>query len=239
MAIPTFGLLTYLDFLNPSCFTPGGTTVNDLSPQNNDWTLASTSYTYNSTYGSLDITPGNYMYCNNVNILSGFNVPFTISFWFKPTPSNPADLYLFYNGGYPSNWMEIDTRSSSFFRIIRQGTNIDTAPGTLTLNQYNNITVTYNGTNGEIYVDNVFQMSTGSPFNFIQSGGYPGFDLPNRYTGTGAPDVALVTIYDYELTTSQRNDLYDVGYNRFFGPPGPTPYNGKVGGRQFGGKIAG
>lgn len=238
MPIPTAGLLTYLDFLDPACFSGSGTSVNDLSASNNDWTFGSTSYVYDSVNGTVDVTPGNYLGCNNTSILSGYNVPFTISFWFKPTPATIPDLYIFYNGGYPSNWMEIDTRSNSYVRVIRQGTSIDSAPGSIILNQYNNITVTYNATSGEIYVNNVFQANTGGPFNFIQ-GGYPAFDLGNRYTGTGVPGLGLVAIYDYELTVSERNQVYNVGYNRFFGPPPPTPYNGKVGGRQFGGKIAG
>ena len=236
LPIPTYGLLSYLDFLDPTCFTPGGTAVNDLSPSNNDWTFGSTAYTYNSVEGSIEVNPGNYLGCNNLNLLSGFNVPFTISFWFRPTPATIPDLYIFYNGGYPNNWFEIDTRSNSFFRIIRQGTYIDTAPGTIILNQYNNITVTCNATFGEIYVNNVFQANTGIPFNFIQ-GSFPAFDLGQRYTGTGVPGLALVAFYDYELGTADRNTLYNVGYDRFFGPP-PAPA-GSVGGRRFGGRFAG
>jgi hypothetical protein len=235
LPIPTSGLLTYLDFLDPTCFTNGGTAVNDLSAANNDWTFGSTSYTYNATNGAIDILPGNYLGCNNLSILSGTFVPFTISFWFMPTTLIP-DLYIFYNGGYPSNWMEIDTRGNSFVRTIAQGAFLDTPPGSITLNQYTNITIIYDGTTAEIYTNNVLGFNGPAQFNFIQ-GGSPAFDFAQRYTGTGTPKFALAAIYNRAITSGERNTVYNVGYNRFFGPP-PAPA-GSVGGRQFGGRFAG
>jgi hypothetical protein len=235
LPIPTAGLLTYLDFLDPTCFTNGGTAVNDLSAANNDWTFGSTSYTYNATNGAIDIAVGNYLGCNNLNILSGNNVPFTISFWFMPTTPIP-DLYIFYNGGYPSNWVEIDTRSNSYVRVIAQGVYLDTPPGSITLNQYTNITVIYDGGTVEIYANNVLGFIGPATFNFAQ-GGYPAFDFAGRYTGTGTPKFALAAIYNRAITSGERNTIYSYGYNRFFGPPpGPTSI---VGGRRFGGRFAG
>lgn len=237
LPIPTSGLLTYLDFLDPTCFTNGGTAVNDLSAANNDWTFGSTSYTYNATNGAIDVTPGNYLGCNNLSILSGTAVPFTISFWFMPTTPIP-DLYIFYNGGYPSNWVEIDTRGNSYVRTIANGTFLDTPPGSITLNQYTNITVIYDGSTVEIYANNVLGYIGAATFNFIQGAGYPAFDLGQRYTGTGVPGLALAAIYDRAITSGERNTIYSYGYNRFYAPP-PPPYVGSVGGRRFGGRFAG
>jgi len=237
--IPTSGLLTYLDFLDPTCFTSGGTAVTDLSASNNDWTISTTSYTYNSGDGSISINAGNFMSCNNLSILSGTNVPCTISFWYKPVVD--SELWLFYNGGYPSNWIEIDTRTSLFIRLVDQGAYRDSTPGSIILNQYNNITVTYNGTTCEFYVNNVLYYSGSGVFNFIQDTTYPGFDFPNRYVGTACPGLALVAFYNYALTTGQRNTVYNVGYDRFFAPPPTPPLSspGPVGGRRFGGRFNG
>ena len=241
--VPTYGLLSYLDFLDPTCFTPGGTAVNDLSAQNNDWTLDSTNYNYNATNGALDVNPGNYLACNNLNILSGSNVPFTISFWFRPATGTIPSLYIFYNGGYPNNWIEFDTRDNSFVRIVANGGYIDTPPASIILNQYNNLTVTNNGTSCEIYVNNILYYSGPGTINFIQGVSNPAFDLGQRYTGTGVPGLALVAFYDYQLGTSDRNTVYNVGYDRFFGPPPPPPpplsSPGPVGGRRFGGRFNG
>jgi hypothetical protein len=238
--IPTSGLLTYLDFLDPTCFTNGGTAVNDLSAANNDWTFGSTSYTYNSVNGAIDIAIGNYLGCNNLNILSGTNVPFTISFWFMPTVVVPS-LYIFYNGGYPSNWTEIDTRDNSFVRLIANGAQIDTPANSITLNEYNNITLTFDGTNCKLYVNNVLHYNGSANFNFIQSDSYPAFDFAQRYTGTGTPGFALAAIYNRAISATECNDIYTYGYNRFYAPPTPPPLSspGPVGGRRFGGRFNG
>jgi hypothetical protein len=104
MAIPTAGLLTYLDFQDPACFTNGGTAVNDLSAANNDFVFRSSTtpsalYTYDPTFGTITLAPGpGNLNAVNQDFLNGTG-PWTISWWFYVNSAGIPDQYVFYIGG--------------------------------------------------------------------------------------------------------------------------------------------
>jgi hypothetical protein len=231
MAIPTTGLITYLDFQNPACFTNGGTAVNDLSPANNDFvfrnnTTPAALYSYDPTFGTITLAPGlGNLAAVNQSFMNGTGT-FTISFWFYVNSGGIPDQYIFYIGGFPSNFISIDTRGNSYIRISGSGlpTYVDSGAGSLDLNTYNSVTVTYDGGTINLYVNNVFETTSSASFNLNGgSGSYPGFLFNLQATGTGVNGLALFSIYNTVLTTLERGDLYQVGYDRFFGPPPPTP----------------
>jgi hypothetical protein len=220
MAIPTGGLLSEIDFLNPACFTNGGTAVNDLSGNANDWTLENTNYTFDSTFGTLNLSAN----CSlqGIPLYTG-NVPFTISYWIYFLSSN-SDQFTFYNGGYPSNgWLEFHTKSvgEDTIRFVVNGGYNDAPLGSLINGQYNNVTVTYDGTTFYAYINNVLTNTVAGPINQGQGPTYPGFDFNNRYVNTGLSGLGLIYFYDNALNSTNRTQLYNDGLNRFNPPPTP------------------
>jgi hypothetical protein len=92
------------------------------------------------------------------------------------------------------------------------------------LNSYNSITVTYDGSTIDVYINNLLEASGAASVNLIGgSGTYPGLTFNLQVTGTGINGLALVSIYNTAITTLQRGDLYQVGYDRFNPPLLPVP----------------
>jgi len=234
MAIPSSGLITDIDFLNPACFTNGGLTVNDLSAANNDWSILSTSYTYNATFGTIAIAPGNRFTSDNQGLLGTGNTSWSISFW-NYFDSTQRD-YVYYNGNYPGSPIHIVTSNSdSTYEIIYgPGLTISSKTSAVTMDAWHNVTYVYdNATNiNDIYIDDSLLLS----FNYTQdqgiSGGYPGVQFSDFWNGTGLAGLGLVYFYNRPISTIEITDIYNDGYGRFFGPP-PAPAS-VMGGRIFG-----
>lgn len=229
MSIPTGGLLTQLDFLNPACFTNGGTAVTDLSGNGNNWTLDSTSYTYDATFGTLTLANTTNLIANTY-IYTG-NVPFTISYWMYYDITS-TDEHQFYNGGYPSSgWLTFHTNAGAgSMRFVVNGGGFDSSPGSLLNLQQNNITATYDGTTFKGYVNNVLEVTVTTTIN-QQRGPYPAFAFNDPGVNLGLKKLALANFYDNALSPTNLTQLYNDGYDRF-NPPPPPSSNG-VGGRQF------
>jgi hypothetical protein len=232
MAYPTANLVTYLDFLDPSCFTNGGTAVNDLSAANNDWTILNTSYTYNGTLGTIAIVSGNRLTSNLEGLLGTGNLPFTVSFW-NYFDSTQYDV-LYYNGNYPSSPIHIDTDNANSRYKVRYSYGLSTSSSTtaVTMDAWHNVTYVYDNTTNtnDIYVDNNLLLS----FNYAQvqgisGSGYPGVQFSDIWNGTGLAGLGLVYFYTRAITSLEVTDLYNDGYNRFFPPWSPV-----MGGRIFG-----
>jgi hypothetical protein len=242
--IPTSGLISYLDFLDPACFTNGGTGATDLSGNGNNWTFRSSAtpsalYTYNSSDGTVTLAPGpGNLNCNNSSLMDGGS-SYTFSWWFYVDSAGIPDQYVFYKGGYPSAFVSIDTRGNSFIRISsHSGGYLDSPPGSLILDSYNCIIFTFNTfTNGvQLFINNILCIDDFRPLFLNQLGAYPGFMFNSYFTATGVKDLGLISLYNDVLSSGDRTDLYDYGYSRFIGP---LPYVGSVGGRRFGGRFAG
>jgi hypothetical protein len=219
MAIPTGGLLSEIDFLNPACFTNGGTAVYDLTVNGNDWTLDSTSYTYDPTFGTLTLPTTTNLIADSY-FYTG-NVPFTISYWMYYDSTTP-DEHQFYNGCYSaSGWLTFHTLTGTTqFRFVVNGGAADAASGSLVDNAYNNITAIYDGTNFYGYVNNVLKVTVPGVIN-QQRGPYPSFAFNDPGVNTGLKGLGLVNFYDNALNSTNRNQLYNDGLNRFFPPPVP------------------
>jgi hypothetical protein len=229
MAIPTGGLLTQLDFLNPACFTNGGTAVTDLSGNGNNWTLDSTSYTYDATFGTLTL-PTTTNLIANTYIYTG-NVPFTISYWMYYDITS-TDEHQFYNGGYPGpGWLTFHTNAGAgSIRFAINGAGYDSSPGSVLNLQQNFIAATYDGTTFKGYVNNVLEVTVVTTIN-QQRGVYPSFAFNDPGVNLGLKKLALANFYDNALSPTNLTQLYNDGYDRF-NPPTPPSING-VGGRQF------
>jgi hypothetical protein len=250
MAIPTSGLICYIDFLNPACFTNGGTAVTDLSGSGNNFlfrnnTTTEALYTYDSTYGTITLAtgPGN-LSAVNQNFLNS-NISFSLSWWMYIDSTGVASQYVLYVGGYPTNFISIDTRDLSFIRTSTVSGYIDTPANSLVLNDYNFICFTYDSSTDEVktYINNNLENTTTANIDIDGSAGsYPGFMFNSYFTATGVNDLALFTVHNKVISTGERNDIFDVGYQRFNPPPPPGPIlssPGPIGGRRFGGRFNG
>ena len=230
MAIPTANLVTNIDFLNPACFTNGGTAVNDLSAANNDWTILNTSYTYNGTLGTIAIAPGNRLTSNLQDLLGTGNVSFSISFW-NYFDSTQYDI-VYYNGNYPASLLHIDTDNANSCYAMRYGNPIVvTNTPTVTMNAWHNITYVYDHTTttSKVYIDNAQVLTYNYSLSQGVSGGYPGVQFSDFWNGTGVAGLGLIYFYTRAISALEVSDLYNEDYNRFFPPAGPV-----MGGRIFG-----
>lgn len=230
------GLISYIDFLNPASFTNGSTIATDLSGNSEDWNFVNNSYTYNGTYGSLTLPPGCAFRADTQGLFGTGDVSFSLSFW-NYFDSSQYD-YLYYNGNYPGSGLHIVTdNANSQYKIIYGpflGLNINTS--TVPMNQYNHICYVYDHTTdtSTVYVNDINVLSFVYTLNQGVSGGYPGVQFNDIWNGTGASPIALIYCFDRALSAGEVDVLYDKDYARFYGPPTPPVYAGKVAGRIFG-----
>jgi hypothetical protein len=164
MAIPTSGLISSIDFLNPACFTtvaPNNTVANDLSGNSENWSLANAGYTYNATYGSLELPSLLWLRADTQDLFGTGNVSFSLSFW-NYFDSTQYD-YLYYNGNYPGSGLHIVTdNANSQYRIIYGPfLSLQSNTSTVSMDAWHNIIYVYDHTTttSTVYVDNVNVLS--------------------------------------------------------------------------------
>jgi hypothetical protein len=212
MSIPPGSLITEIDFLDPACFTNGGTSVTDLSGSGNNFTLNNTSYTYNSVYGSLDLPVGTELAPNNVTFLGTGVVPFTMNMWHYATATSES---IFYNGCYPGDgyfgpqcyW----NGTNLIYRVNTYYGPIDT--GIYSINTWHMFTVEYDGTTLKIYIDGVY--AAGSNRNLNQTGARTGIAFSNILDNTGVNGLALINVYDVAIGAGDITTLYANQKDRF------------------------
>lgn len=222
MAIPTAGLVTNIDFLNPACFTYGGTAVNDLSAANNDWTLENLSYTYDGGNGTLALSPGCRLTSNLQALLGTGNVSFSISFW-NYFNSTQYDI-VYYNGNFPSSLLHIDTDNANSCYAMRYGNPITvTNTPTVTMNAWHNITYVYDHTTttSKVYIDNAEVLTYNYSLSQGVSGSYPGVQFADYWNSTGVAGLGLIYFYTRAITVGEVADIYNQNSARFL-PPAPA-----------------
>ena len=215
MSIPPGSLIAEIDFLDPACFTNGGTSVTDLSGSGNNWTLDSNSYTYNSTVGSLALPIGNNLLSDNSTLLGSGVVPFTVSFWHYATAASES---IFYNGCYPTGYIGPQSNWNAGTSTLIYRVNTETGPidtGSISINTWHLFTVQYDTTNLKIFVDGIEQASAARTINQTPSGTYPGIQFMNIYDNTGVAGLALINIYDVAISSADILALYNSTKNRF------------------------
>jgi hypothetical protein len=224
MAIPTANLVTNIDFLNPACFTNGGTAVNDLSAANNDWTLENLSYTYNGTLGTLALS--GCRFTSNLQGLLGtgqVDVSFTVSYW-NYFDSTQYDI-VYYNGNYPASGLHIDNDNANSKFKIRYGINLASEASTsvVTMDAWHNITYVYDHTTSTstVYVDNAVALTFVGVLNQGVSAGYPGVQFADYWNGTGVAGLGLIYFYTRAITVGEVAAIYNQNSARFL-PPAPA-----------------
>jgi hypothetical protein len=215
MSIPPGSLVTEIDFLDPACFTNGGTSVTDLSGNSNDWTLNNTSYTYNSALGTLDFGTTCVMTCENQTPVGTGDVPFTISLWHYAT--GKRDGAIIYNGNYPASGINLQTifSSGNTKYVVAYGPNLAVSieSANTFINSWNFITISYDGTTLKLYVNGSVVDSVATTLSQGVSGSYPNWSANNE--NTGVEGFGLLNIYDAALTAGDILTLYNNTKSRF------------------------
>ena len=217
MSIPPGSLVTEIDFLDPACFTNGGTSVTDLSGNSNDWTLNNTSYTYNAALGTLDLGTTSVMTGDNQTPVGTGDVPFTISVWHYATGKRDT---IIYNGNYPASGLNLQTifSSSNTKYVLAYGAGLafTLESANTYINSWNFITFSYDGTTLKLYVNGSVVDSVATTLSQGVSGSYPNWSVNGE--NTGVEGFGLLNIYDAALTNGDILALYNSTKTRFLVP---------------------
>lgn len=227
---PAPNLMSQIDFLNPACFTNGGTAVNDLSGNNNNWTLDSTSYTYNSSNGTLTLDPTTNLISDS--LLFQGEYPFftgdtniSYSFWFYYDQATEVNPFL---NNISGGALKFETITDGYVRTTVYPNTVDTASAVLIDQDYNNLQFIYNGSQWQLYVNNTLVSNLAQ--RIAQGPAYPQMYF-NPPTNIGLEGLGLVNLYEGPIDSTTRTNLYNEGLARFAPLP---PVTGLSNGRRFG-----
>jgi len=220
-----------IDFGNSSCFTNGGTSITDLSGNGRNFTLSSTTYTYDPSVGSLYFPSSTNATGSSSDFIIGQQATTWLSWVKLQTVGNISICQI--GGG--SRFYETLVPAVSLNNIDNNGAAQQAGPITFDDNWHLlAVTKPTNGTVGQqkTYIDGVLIPNTADynpsmVINFNSSG--PSIIHP--LDGTDMT-MATLSLYLTELSAGNITALYDAQVTRFT-PPVPV-YAGNVGGRQFG-----
>tara|TARA_R110000868_G_scaffold353315_1_gene614577 strand:+ start:81 stop:752 length:672 start_codon:yes stop_codon:yes gene_type:complete len=213
--IGTDGLALYLDAANTKSYVSGSTTWSDLSRSGNNGTLVN-GPTFNSESGGSLFFDGTNDYVNGSCTLDGQNI--TINLWCYPTTSGVFRTpitnqisdgvmigYAIQQRNDSTFWMTIGTWGVSGDRVI----NIP-----YSINQWINLSMTYNGTTITAYRNGILFGTTPSTRiftsgNLIIGAGHSG--LIEYFSG----NISQTSIYNRVLTPQEILQNYNATKGRF------------------------
>jgi hypothetical protein len=229
---PATNLICKLDFADPACFTDGGTAVNDLSGNDNNWTLDSTSYTFNAANGSLTLAPTTNLVADSLLFQGAYpfftgDTNISFSFWFYYDETTEVNPFLnMISGGE----LTFETLSDGYVRTTVYPNYVDTLSQVVIDQQYNNFMFIYNGSQWQLFVNNILVSNFAQ--SVIQGPAYPQMYFNNPDLNIGLEGLGLFYFYAGEIDSTTRTDLYNEGVNRFNVPL--PPVTGLSNGRRFG-----
>jgi len=213
--IVTDGLISYLDVINPKTYPGTGTTLYDLTPNNNTASLVNGA-AYDSTYGG-NIT------CDGINDyiqVTGSVTSFTLGMVYQPLVFDTNTVAARYNcpietndGGGTNMFLRYNQNNSGV-QLLLANHNINTSQLAATVNHVTSsiydVVVTFNSTNGAvaIYSNGVSKAST----TFIDQLTYQGtrqlgFTFNCRYYN--------FKLYNRVLSAAEVLQNYNVTKGRF------------------------
>jgi hypothetical protein len=218
--IPTSGLTLYVDAGLSASYSGSGNQWNDLSGNNNTGTLQN-SPTYSSSDGGVLTFNGSNQY---TSFSSPTNIPignsnYTISVWFNAASiggnafvgwgnfgaTNQVTALRLYNTGFIHYWWGNDL----------------VVPTSLSTNTWYHVVARFNGTNREIWLNNV-KIGNDTP---------SGHNVPNannlRIASSNGGEyfngkISNVEIYNRAVSDLEIGELYNDFTYRFFPTPTPT-----------------
>lgn len=215
--IITDGLVMYLDAGNSSSYPGSGTTWSDLTDNSNDGVLGS-GVEYSSNYGGILVFDGNastdLSYVPNSTSLN-FTSGLTISSWFRfaslPPQENPIVRKEI-------QWaIELLNTNTIRCLIWTDGVNGWTAANDVSYsfltNTWYNMTMTYNGSNMLIYVNNSLVKTATVTGNIVARNtqvniGYYGNQVLNG-------NISQISIYNRALNSTELSQNYNITKQRY------------------------
>ena len=215
--IVTNGLVLYLDAANYLSYTSGSTTWNDLSGNNNTGSLVN-GPTFSSTNAGSIVFDGVDDYVNFGNILnpSLLNNNFTIEIWFNSSAyrfGQQQRLVSYYD------WYAFFFDSNSILRFEIRLNDFSYKAVTTTIpsvDSWNQLVATCNGTKLEIYKNGVLSNSTNytgsiGTINYVFNIGAYQNDTQYRINGK----MSSTKMYNRALTPSEVLQNYNATKGRF------------------------
>ncbi len=203
--VVTNGLVLYLDAANRKSYPGTGTAWNDLSGQGNNGTLTN-GPTFSSTNGGSIVFDGvdDYVSIPDINFTAA-----TIDIWVYINAYSAGGAVFVYQS---SNGFEVWTDLSGFIRYNKNpSTGLTSGPG-FTLNSWNNIIATSDGTVNKLYLNSTNIGSTnGGIFDNtngdIRISGYGGYMVNGR--------CPMLRIYNRALTAAEVTQNFNALRTRF------------------------
>ena len=238
MAIPPGSLIHLYDFSEIQTYPGTGNTVFDMEGSLN-LPLSQNSPVFVGAGAS------SYFEFNNAfigkNGVTGLGSTFTISVWSKVAQGYLFDGAVFAAGKQITaqnpqiNYNYLVDNAINF--NFQNTTNISSP---FIGNQWQNITVTADGTDSKLYVDGSFVTSTSQAGSAWTSGGFAlgkGVDSDGNPQGNAFEGkIALLTIYNTAIGSTDVTTIFNSQNSRFNAPPVPPlpPVTGLSNGRRFG-----
>ena len=229
MAIPPGSLNVSIDFQNPACFTNGGTAITDLSGNGKNFTLNSTSYTFDNTNGSITMpngviassTPSNFLYGTSaLSMLCWVNIG---------TGSYQTNICRLGGDACGSRLMPYYTADNTYF-IMDGACTAGAWPAPITPGWHLlAITRPANCLCGDqkFYIDGVYYAQSGSyqPFVPMDMNNAVFVELNDGYAGVGKPlNIGTFDLYTTEVSAADILTIYNNEVSRFIPtPPALTP----------------
>jgi len=200
----TDGLVLYLDAANTKSYVSGSTTWTDIAAGNNG-TLVN-GPTYSSANGGSIVFDGvdDYASIPDINFTTS-----TIDIWVYINAYGAGGTVFIYQS---SNGFEIWSDRAGLIRYNKNsGTNLTSGPG-FTLNSWNNIVATSDGSVNRLYLNNanigstnggIFDNTSGD----IRISSYGGYLINGR--------CSVLKMYNRALTTSEITQNYNATKTRF------------------------
>jgi|688.fasta_scaffold35710_13 hypothetical protein len=238
MAIPPGSLNVSIDFQNPACFTNGGTSITDLSGNGKNFTLNSTSYTFDNTNGSITMPNGVIASSTPSNFLYG-TLALSMLCWVKiETGSYQTNICRLGGDACGSRLMPYFTSTNDDFIMDGACTagvwSQNTPPGwhLLAITRPANCLCQ----DQKYYVDGVlypFNPASYQPFVPMNMNNAIFGELNDGYAGIGKPlTIGTFDLYTTEVSEADILTIYTNEVSRF-APPLP-PVTGLSNGRRFG-----
>jgi hypothetical protein len=143
--------------------------------------------------------------------VSGPSTSHTYSAWIYPT--NVTDSYnvIFQNGG-ATNGDVLALRFNKVGYLYHGGDYLVTSTGTVNVNTWSHILITYSGANVSFYVNGVFNNTVATPF-WAEFGAY-GYTSIGAFTNSSLffnGTIDEVAIWNRVLTSTEITELYNSG----------------------------
>jgi hypothetical protein len=216
-SISTAGLILCIDSYNARCYTGSGSTVVDVSGNNNNLTVAGTTYSATQGWNFAGGSTSNYMIRNPISMPT---TTISVEVWCKTTGST-SGIVSYASSAADNDFLIYDPSNVSLYTAAGAvSTGVNIADG-----NWKQLVRTRNATTGAevLYVNGASAytgtltagtlVTTGGSFVLAQEqdsvGG--GFDPGQSFSG----NIAIVRLYNSVLTAAQVLQNFDATRGRF------------------------